>query len=343
VLRGALIGCGSRGRLFLAAWRRVVTARIEVVADLDPARAARAARDFRVPRHCANLDGVLARSGHDFVHVATGADGQPTLVRRCLEAGLNVLVASPPAASLAAAREMVDLAAARSLRLMFGYPERFRSAFRAAKRAVDGGAIGPAHYARIFDRRPLGRLRPADPSRPALDALPHLVVLEALLGHVDLARFLFGELASVWGATLKLNPAVRGEDFALAALRTAGKPAASVILDVNWSSPLPGRAARAAALPELRLEGAAGALEVDPAAGVLRVRGHHGAPRETPLPAAADPRVEPYAELQGHFAECLESRRVPECSGEDALRSLEAALAIYESERTGGLVLVKKP
>jgi predicted dehydrogenase len=226
---------------------------------------------------------------------------------------------------------------------MFGYAARFRPVFRALKRAADAGAIGAVHYARLADRRPLARVRPADPARPALDTLQHLLVLEGLLGYVDLARFLFGDVISVWGAALKLNPALRGEDFALAALRTAGTPPASVVLDINWSSPLPGRAARPAALPEVRLEGAGGAMELDPAARVLRVRGHHGAPKEKTLPAAAVPRVEPHAELQGHFAECLESGRVPECSGEDALRSLEAALAIYESERTGGLVLVRKP
>jgi predicted dehydrogenase len=343
VLRGALVGCGSRGRLFLAAWRRVVTARIVAVADLDPARAAAAARDFRIARHYADLDLLLSREKPDFVHLAVEADGGPTLARKFLSAGAHVLAAAPPAATLAAARELVDLAAGRSLRLMFGYAERFRPVFRALKRAVDSGAIGAVHYARLADRRPLGRVRPADPARPALDTLPHLLVLEGLLGYVDLARFLFGELTSVWGAALKLNPAVRGEDFALAALRTAGTPAANVILDINWSSPLPGRSARPAALPEVRLEGAGGAMEIDPAGWLLRVRGHHGAPKETALPAAADPRVEPHAELQGHFAECLESGRVPECSGEDALASLEAALAIYESERSGGLVLVRKP
>lgn len=343
MLKGAVVGGGRGGRTHLAAWRKVRTARIEAVADLDAARAERAARDFHVPRHYGNLDEMLAREKLDFVDVVTGVDGQPVLVRKCLAAGLNVLAGSPPATGLDAARELVDLAAGKGLTLMVGYQERWRACFRALKRSVDNGALGAVHYARIFDRRPLARSRPADPARPALDTAQNLLVLEGLLGYVDLVRCLFGEVKSVWGATLKLNPAVKGEDFAVAALTTAGDAPVNVLLDVNWSAPLPGKLSRPAPGPELRLEGAAGALELDPRGGVLRVRGHNGPPRETPLPAVPDRQLEPYLELQGHFAECLESGREPECSGDDALRSLEVALAIYEADRSGGMVLVEKP
>jgi predicted dehydrogenase len=339
----AVIGCGRGGRLHLAAWRRVRTARLGAVVDLDAGRAARAARDFYAPREYTSLERMLESERLDFVDVAVGVDAQPTVIRKCLEAGLHVLADSPPCTGLDELRSLVAAASARKLRLMVGYPERWRSCFRALRRAVDGGAIGEVHYARIFDRRPLGRSRPADPARPALNSLPHLVVLEGLLGYVDLLRWGFGEIASVWAATLKLNPALRGEDFALAAMRTAGDRPVNAVLDVNWSSPLPGAARRPAALPELRLEGSGGALELDPAAGVLRVRGHSGPARETPLPVVPDLRLEPYLELQGHFAECLESGREPECSGPDAVRSLEAVLALYDSARTGGLVLVAKP
>ena len=343
MLRGAVVGGGSAGRTHLAAWRKVRTAKIEAACDLDAARAARAARDFYVPRHYGKLDEMLGRERLDFVDLAVGADAQPVLARKCLAAGLNVLAGAPPASSLEAARELTDLAGGKGLVLAVGYRERWRAAFRALKRSVENGAVGAVHYMRLFERRPLGRARPAGGPRTSLEDPPHLLVIEGLLGYVDLVRFMFGEVKSVWGATLRLNPAARGEDFAVAALRTSGDRPVNVLLDVNWSSPLPGRSNRPAPGPELRLEGSAGALELDPAAGVLRVRGHTGSPRETPLPAVPDLRLEPHVELQGHFAECLESGRKPDCSGDDALKSLEAALAIYESNRSGGLVLVEKP
>jgi predicted dehydrogenase len=321
----------------------VRTAKIEAVVDLDPARASSVARDFYVPRSYGDLDHMFAREKLDFVDVAAGVDGQAVLVRKCLAAGLNVLAGSPPAANLDVARELVDLAAGKGLTLMVGYRERWRAAFRALKRSVERGAAGAVHYVRLFHRRPLARSRPVDPARPDLDSLQHLVVLEGMLGYVDLVRWMFGEIKSVWAATLKLNAAVKGEDFALAALRTVGDRPVNVVLDVNWSSPLPGRAGRPAPGPEVRLEGAAGAVELDPLARAIRVRGHTGAARESALPPVPDLAAEPYLELQGHFAECLESGRTPDCSGADALRSLEAALAIYESDRSGGLVLVEKP
>ena len=57
----------------------------------------------------------------------------------------------------------------------------------------------------------------------------------------------------------------------------------------------------------------------------------------------ADRQLEPYVELQGHFAECLESGKPMENSGADALPPLAAALAVYESARGSSLVLLKKP
>jgi predicted dehydrogenase len=321
----------------------VRSAAIEAAVDMEASRAARAARDFYVPRHYADLDRMFQQERLDFVDVAVEANGQDGLVRRCLEAGLHVLAGSPPTAHLDVAADLVAAAAGRKLTLMIGYRERWRSALRALKGQLDGGAVGELHYLSFFDRRPLARSRPADPARPGLDSRQHLLVLEGLLDYVDFVRFACGEIKSVWASTLKLNPALKGEDFALAVLRTVGDRPANVVLDINWSAPLAGAARRPANGPAVRCEGSLGALELDPSAGVLRRRGHTGGPRETPLPTVPDLRMEPHLELQGHFAECLESGRAPECSGEDALRSLEAALAIYESERSGGLVLIRKP
>ena len=343
MLKGALIGCGPQGHLCLQAWKKVRSASIEAVVDLDSTMAAALARRYYVPHHYNNIDVMLSRERIDFVHIAVGVDGQPTLVRKCLEAGLHVLASSPPAASLNVASDLVDAATGRKLVFMFGYLERWRAVFRALKQAVDGGAIGDVHYAHIFDRRPMGRSRPADPQRPGLDTAQNLLVLEGLLDYVDLVRFVFGDVASVLGTTLKLNSAVKGEDFALATIRTEGKVAANILLDINWSSPLPGRAFKTANWPAIRVEGSSGALELDPAAGVIRVRRHTGAPTETPLPAVPDIRMEPHLEIQGHFIESIESGTSARCSGEDALKSLRAALAIYESERSGGMVLIRKP
>jgi D-apiose dehydrogenase len=343
VLRGAVLGCGREGRLHLSAWRKVRTAKIEAVVDMAAPRVASAARDFYVPRHYADLDAMLSRERLDFVDIAVGVNGQDGLVRKCLSAGLHVLAASPLSANYDTARDLMNVAAGCKLTLMVGHRERWRAALRAVKRALDSGAVGAAHYLHLFDRRPLARSHPADPARPGLDSQQHLLVIEGLLDYVDFIRYTFGEIKSVWAATLKLNPAVKGEDFALVVLRTTAEKPVNVILDVNWSAPLPGSAKRPATGPEIRCEGAAGALELDPADGVLRRRGHTGAAGEDPLPAVPDLKLEPYLELQGHFAECLESGRTPDCSGPDALRSLEAALAIYESDRSGGLVLIQKP
>jgi len=342
LLRGAVIGCGPAGRTHLAAWARVRTARIECVLDLDPERARRSARDFGIRRHFTDFDRMQAEARLDFADLACGVDSQPALAARALESGWHLLAETPLASSLEKASEIADQAEARGRRLMVAYAERWRSAFRELKRALDSGAAGAAHYARIADRRPLSRVHPCDPARPALDHARHLLVLEGLTGHFDLIRWLFGDIRSVWGAAGHFNPAVKGEDFALAALR-AGDAPVNVSLDVNWSGPLPERQLRPAPLPAVRVEGAAGSLEFDPQANSLLRRGHSGAPVEQKLPPVPDLRLEPYVEMLGHFAECLESGKPMENEGRTALEPLAAALAVYESARTGGMVLLRKP
>jgi predicted dehydrogenase len=342
LLSGAVIGCGPAGRMHLAAWRHVRTAHIECVLDIDPAQALRAARDFGVRRHYSDFDRMRAELRLDFVDLACGAEAQPTLAERVIEAGWHLLAETPLAVSLEEAGKIADLAEARRRRLMVAYTERWRAAFRELKRSLDSGAAGPAHYARFLDRRPLSRVRPADPARPALEHARHLLVLEGLTGCFDLVRWLFGGIESVWGATGQFNPAVKGEDFALAVMRVGAVPT-SVVLDMNWSGPLPDRQPRPAALPAVRIEGALGALELDPQANSLLRRGYAGGAVEQRLPPVPDVRLEPYVELLGHFAECLESGRPMENEGREALAPLEAALAVYESARTGGMVLLKKP
>ncbi len=341
MLTGAVIGCGPAGRTHLAAWRRVRTARIECVLDLDPARAAQAARDFGARRHYSEFDRMAAEMRLDFVDIVAGADSQPALAERAVAAGWHVLAETPLAHSMKAAVEMVELAENRRRRLMVAYTERWRTAFRELKRSLDSGAAGPAHYARFFERRPLSRVRPIDPARPALESARQLLVLEGLTGYFDLVRWLFGGIESVWGATGHFNPAVKGEDFALAVMR-AGPVPTSATLDINWSGPLPDRQLRPAPLPAVRIEGGAGALEFDPAANSLVRRGYGGSAGERKLAPVPDMRLEPYVELLGHFAECLESGRPMENEGSAALAPLEAALAVYESARTGGMVLLKK-
>ncbi len=65
-----------------------------------------------------------------------------------LEAGLHVLCEKPMATSLAEARAMVDAAHKSDKKLFIGLTRRFKGDVAAAKKLVDGGALGDIYYSK---------------------------------------------------------------------------------------------------------------------------------------------------------------------------------------------------
>lgn len=65
-----------------------------------------------------------------------------------LEAGLHVLCEKPIATSLAEARAMVDAASKNDKKLFIGLTRRFKGEVAAAKKVIDGGALGDVYYSK---------------------------------------------------------------------------------------------------------------------------------------------------------------------------------------------------
>jgi predicted dehydrogenase len=126
----AVIGVGYLGRFHAQKYHSLPACRLIGVLDIDPARARLIADEFAVEA-LGDLDALLPRVRAVSVAVPTGS--HHAIVRRCLEAGVHVLVEKPIASTAAEGRELVELAEQRGLILQVGYLERFNPAFRAAR------------------------------------------------------------------------------------------------------------------------------------------------------------------------------------------------------------------
>jgi predicted dehydrogenase len=129
----AVVGVGYLGRFHAQKYASLPECDLVAVVDADPARAAEVAAEVSAEA-LSSLDPILPRVRA--VSVAVPTAQHHAVTKRCLEAGLHVLVEKPLAATSAEARDLVELARRQGLTLQVGYLERFNPAFVALAHRV---------------------------------------------------------------------------------------------------------------------------------------------------------------------------------------------------------------
>jgi predicted dehydrogenase len=138
-----VIGCG--GIVKLAHLAAYTAYGVDVVGVYDPAAAATQGIRERYPvvgRVFESLDDLLADPRIEIVDVATHPAERLALMQRALEAGKHVLSQKPFALDAADARDLVEDAERRGLRLAVNQNGRWAPAWRIATLLVQQGAIG---------------------------------------------------------------------------------------------------------------------------------------------------------------------------------------------------------
>ncbi len=139
-----LVGCGAIAATYAAAFAGLAEARLVAVTDLDGALAERFAAEHGVV-DASGLDNMLAMPEVEAVCVLvpSGLHGKVGLA--VAEGGKHVVVEKPIEISLAAARSLIDGAAARGVSLSVISQQRYNPGVQRARRAVGQwppGALG---------------------------------------------------------------------------------------------------------------------------------------------------------------------------------------------------------
>jgi predicted dehydrogenase len=233
-LRVALAGAGMISRHHLVAWH-ALGARAQVVAVCDPdeAKAAQRAREFGIPRVFRDAESMFAAERFGALDVASPRETHAAWVEAAAERGIDVLCQKPLTPTLAEAIELVRRVEGKS-RLMVHENWRFRPWYRALKRWIDDGALGDVLLARMSFLGS-GMLPDATGRRPAFERQPfmqheaRLMIAELLIHHLDVVRFLCGEMRVVGARTAHVLADVRGETVAAILLDAVSGAAAEVI------------------------------------------------------------------------------------------------------------------
>src|SRR5689334_2988592 len=200
-LKVALAGAGMISWYHLVAWRNAgERVRVVAVCDPDAAKASARAEEFSIPGVYADADSMFAAGGVD------------------------VLCQKPMTPTLAESEALVRRTEGK-VRLMVHENWRFRPWYRELQRWIAAGDLGDMVLARMA-MITSGLLPDASGHRPSLERQPfmqheaELMIAEVLIHHLDVMRFLCGELSVVAARTARTIPDVRGETVAAIFLET---------------------------------------------------------------------------------------------------------------------------
>jgi len=328
--RVAVIGLGYFSQFHLAAWAAQPGAALTALCDRDAGRAAEAAGRYGARAH-ASLDTVLAEDP-DILDVVVPPAAQDALIRQALAPGRTIICQKPFCTSLAEAEALTEAAEAAGTTLVIHENFRFQPWYRRVREILDAGELGAVYQARFALRPGDGRGPRAYLDRqPGFQAMPRFLILETGVHFIDVFRWLFGPVDSVYADLRRLNPAIAGEDAGL--LLLAHRSGMRSLFDGNRLADHVADNPRRT-MGELEIEAEAGLLRLD-GSGQLSLR-RFGAQTFAPVPLNRPVDDASFgggcvAALIAHVIAALDGQGTLENTARDYLAVMQAVDAAYRS------------
>jgi len=193
-IRVAVAGLGARGQDWIREVKAAPAFELTACVDIDPRALDRAAARFGISSAWCFIDlaSALDTTPCDAVIVVTPSDCHTTTCETALKRKLAVLVEKPFTLRLDEAVRLVSLARANETPLLVAQNYRYLRSFRAVKRLIDEGTLGPVGMIVCHYYRPFHQI--AD----WLARIPHSVLWGMSVHHLDALRYVLGsEVTSV--------------------------------------------------------------------------------------------------------------------------------------------------
>ncbi len=255
------------------------------------------------------------------------------------EAGCHLLLEKPLSHSMERVDEFRRAVLKGGGRVLMGYQFRFHPGLRTVRRLLQESAIGRPLSVRAVYAEYLPLMHPWEDHRVGYSARADLgggVVL-TLCHPLDYLRWLLGEVKAVWGFVAHLNDLdISVEDTAEIGLQFQSGVIGSVHLDFNRRPPQ----------HALEIIGTEGYIQWDNRDGKVHLYQARAIDRsafdeekgEVFPPPEGFERNEMFLAEMRHFLAVIRREVEPLCTLEDGVRSLELALGVHLSSRTGEVV-----
>lgn len=345
----AIVGCGMIASFHLKALAEIEGARVVAVVDKVPAALERFKDKHKLGcQFYTDLAPALQNPEVDIVIVSTpsGAHMDPAVA--AANAGKHVVVEKPLEVTLERCDRIIDACDRNKVKLCTIFPSRFADSNRTLKAAVDAGRFGrltlgetTCKWWRTQEYYDQGGWR----GTMALDGGGAL--MNQAIHNVDLLLWMMGPATHVSGFTALLaHQRIEVEDTAVACLRFASG-ALGVILATTSVHP---------GFPKtIAIHGDKGSAVIEQE-DVLQWTFNPEAPEDKAVRERFSQKVgasggssDPSAiSHMGHahqlrdFVEAIKAGRAPMVDGREGRRAVEVILAVYESQKTGRAVELKK-
>lgn len=328
----ALVGASNIARQHMVgAIRAQAGHMVQAVMSSSQARADQFAAAFNIPTAYSSLDAILADPMVQVVYVSTTNDLHHEQVMAAAAAGKHVLCEKPLAMTHREAVQMARACRRAGVVLATNHHLRNAATHRAMRDLIAGGAIGRLLFARVFHAVYL----PAQLQGWRIDK-PHAgggVILDIAVHDIDTLRFTLGsELVEVTGLSQSTSMAKNGlEDGAMAVLRFEN----GVLAQVHEAFTV------AHASTGVEYHGDAGSIVArnvmtQQPVGEVFLRTAEGE-RQIPIQ-----HEDLYVRGVAAFCGAIAGRGGAAATDEDGVRSLEGALALLQSCKTGERQVVRR-
>ena len=203
MVRVGIVGCGKIADQHAMAIQRITNATIVGVCDQEELMARQLYERFEVPWYGTELEDLLNTVHPDVVHITTPPQSHFEIAKKCLEAGVHVYVEKPFTVNRGEAKDLIQLAEERKLKITVGHNLQFTKAAIRARELVASGYLGgnPTHIESYY----CYDLRDQQYAKAFLSDKEHWVrklpggLLQNLISHgiSRIAEFLSGETAKV--------------------------------------------------------------------------------------------------------------------------------------------------
>ncbi len=337
MLNVVVAGLGYFSQFHLSAWQ--ANPNTNVVAACDPIVTRHAsAGDIPVFK---TLPEALASADVDIVDIIAPPAAHAPLICEALAEGRTLICQKPFTTSLDVAEKMTANAEGAGTTLVIHENFRFQPWYRSLKAFLDSGRMGQIYQAHFALRPGDGRGPSAYMSRqPFFRQMPRLLLHETGVHFVDLFRWLFGDIESVYADIKRLNPAIAGEDSGVMILTHASGERS--IFDGNRLSDTGAENPRKT-MGQLTLEGEGGTVTLSPE-GELHFRPFDERQAEL-LPDAYPVDDKSFgggcvAALIDHVVEARLAGAEPENTARHYLHIVKACEAAYASAAEGRRITV---
>ena len=325
-MRVGIVGAGFMGQTHAQSWA-ATQAQITAIHAATPESTHKLARAYSAAA-CPSLDDLLRQV--DVVDICTPTHTHHPIALKASQAGKHIICEKPLARTATQGQEMLNACAQAGVQLLVAHVLRFFPEYAAARAEVEVGAIGDVAVVRLTRCS----FQPWAGTDHWLleEAKSGGMVLDLMIHDFDYARWIAGEVDSVFARSVRgRQPDAKG-DYCLAILNHAGGAVSNI--EGGWAYPKP--IFRTA----LEIAGSGGLIE-HPAESSNPLGIYIDQHDETATDIAAPPSPlaeDPFTTQIKHFYDVLANGASPVVTAEDALAALQIGLAAVQSTKSGNPV-----